>query len=62
MTFCNESVCGMQLVIKNNQEWDLLGGPVAKDSTFPMQAAWVQSLVKELDPTCCNQDPVLSNK
>jgi len=54
MTFYNESVCGMRLVIKNNQAWDFPGDPVAKDSTFPMQAAWVQSLVKELDPTCCN--------
>ena len=22
---------------------------------LPVQGAWVQSLVKELDPTCCNQ-------
>ena len=31
--------------------WDFLGGPVAK-TAFPMQGAWVQSLVRELDPTC----------
>ena len=28
---------------------DFPGGP---DSTLPMQGAWVQSLVRELDPTC----------
>ena len=22
-----------------------------------MQGAWVRSLVRELDPTCCNEDP-----
>ena len=30
---------------------DFPGGPVA-DSTLPMQWAWVQSLVRKLDPTC----------
>ena len=33
--------------------WDFSGGPVA-GSTLPMQGARVQSLVKELDPTCHN--------
>ena len=26
------------------------------DSAFPMQGAWVQSLVGELDPVCHNQE------
>ena len=30
-----------------------LGGPVVKNSMFPMQGAQVQSLIRELDPTCC---------
>ena len=29
----------------------LPGGPVV-DSALPMQGAWVQLLVRELDPTC----------
>ena len=32
---------------------DFLGGPVAKTAP-PMQGTWVQSLVRELDPTCNN--------
>ena len=32
--------------------WDFLGGTVVKDSTIPMQWAWVRSLVRELDPIC----------
>ena len=32
---------------------DFPGGPVAK-TALPMQAAWVRSLGKELDPTCRN--------
>ena len=27
-------------------------GPVLR-FTLPMQDAWIQSLVRELDPTCC---------
>ena len=30
-----------------------MGGPVAK-TLFLMQGAQVRSLVRELDPTCCN--------
>ena len=33
---------------------DFPGGPLAKDSELPMQGAQVQSLVRELDLTCCN--------
>ena len=32
---------------------DFPGGPVAK-TALPMPRAWVQSLVRELDPMCCN--------
>ena len=32
---------------------DFPGSPVAKVA-FPMQGVWVQSLVRELDPTCSN--------
>ena len=32
------------------------------DSKFPMQRAWVQSLVRELDPTNCNEDLVQPDK
>ena len=32
------------------------------DSMFPMQVACVRSLVRELDPACCNYDPVQPNK
>ena len=32
---------------------DVPGGPVAK-TAFPVQGVWVQSLVGELDPTCCS--------
>ena len=28
------------------------------DSVLPMQGTQVQSMVRELGPTCCNQDPV----
>ena len=31
--------------------WGLPGG------SFPMQGAQVQSLIGELDPTCCSEDP-----
>ena len=33
---------------------DFPNGPVAKNSTLPMQRAWVQSPVRELDPTRCS--------
>ena len=32
---------------------DIPGGPVAK-TVLPIEGAQVQSLVRELDPTCCN--------
>ena len=32
---------------------DFLGGPGAKIPSYPMQGAWVHSLVGVLDPTCC---------
>ena len=33
--------------------WSIHGGPVGK--TAPnAEGLWVPSLVKELDPTCCN--------
>lgn len=34
-------------------DWDSHGGPVAKTSV-PNAGASVQSLLRELDPTCCN--------
>ena len=33
--------------------WDFLGGPVVK-TVLPVQGAQVRSLVRELDPACCN--------
>ena len=39
--------------LKLNLSWDFPGSPVAKTSLL-VQEAWVQSLVEELDPTCCN--------
>ena len=33
---------------------DFPGSPVAKPPLLPMQGAQVRSLVRELDPTCCN--------
>ena len=33
---------------------DFPGGPLAKDSELPMRGAQVQSLVREVGPTCCN--------
>ena len=35
------------------------GGPVAKTLCSQCRGAWVQSLVRELNPTCCN--PVCRN-
>ena len=37
--------CGMIMVIWLSSGWD---------SVIPAQGTWVQSLVRELDPTCCN--------
>ena len=36
-----------------SKNWDFPSGPLAK-TAFPMQRAWVRSLVRELDSTCCN--------
>ena len=37
------------------QLWDFPGGPVAvADSVLPLQGAWAQSLIGELDPACRN--------
>ena len=33
-----------------------------QDSTLPVQGARAQSVARELDPTCHNQDPEQSNK
>ena len=38
-----------------------LGLPSGQDSKLPMQGVRVQPLVRELDPTCCNKDPVQLN-
>ena len=35
---------------QNQEKGDFPGGPVAKTPCSPIQEAWVQSLVKELDP------------
>jgi len=37
------------------------GGPVAK-TVLPRQGAWVQSLVRELDPTCHNERSHMSQR
>ena len=36
------------------QYWDFPGGPVAKTQSSQCRGAWVQSLVRKLDPMCCN--------
>ena len=36
-----------------NKAADFLGGPVVK-TVLPVQGAQVRSLVRELDPACCN--------
>ena len=49
-------VCVMatySICLIKTKEQDFLGGP-GSDSLLPIQEAWVQSLVRELDPTCCN--------
>ena len=42
------------IVLKWNHR-DFPGGPVAKTARS-MQRAWVRSLVRELEPSCCNQE------
>ena len=42
-----------QVLLKSNKLKNFSGGPVAK-TLFPMQGAWVWSLVRELDSTCQN--------
>ena len=34
--------------------WDFPGGPLAGTLCSQSRGPWVQSLVRELDPTCCN--------
>ena len=34
--------------------WAFPGGPVVKTAALPKQGAWVQSLVRELDPAYHN--------
>ena len=36
--------------------WDCPGGPVAKTLHSQIQGAWVQSLIRELVPTCHAKD------
>ena len=40
---------------------DLPGGPVAKTSNSQIQGVQVPSLVRDLDPTCCNRGAVCSS-
>ena len=47
------TISGRMLMVTEFTDWDILGGPGA-DSTLSMQGAWVQTLVRELDPTCHN--------
>ena len=35
---------------------DFPGGPVAETLQLLMLGAWVQFLVRELDPRCCNEE------
>ena len=42
------------LASQNNIFWDCLGGPVAKTPRSQCSGAGLQSLVRELDPTCHN--------
>ena len=39
--------------LNRNTQWDFSGGPVAK-TLLSVQGVQVQSLVRELDNTCCN--------
>lgn len=41
-------------LVKGWSREDFPGGPEAKTGETPQQRAWVQFLVRELDPTGCN--------
>ena len=43
----------IKILLKNCKCLGLPWWSGGSDSTLPMQRAWVQSLVMELDPTCC---------
>ena len=47
------TISGRMLMVTEVTDSDLPGGPGA-DSTLSVQGAWVQTLVRELDPTCHN--------
>ena len=47
--------------LKSVRTGDFPGGPGAK-TALSMQGARVQSLIRKLDPTCCNYDSVPPNK
>ena len=55
LTWGFTSVTGFGLTItpSNHNRGDFPGGPVAK-TVLPMLRAHIRSLVRELDPTCCN--------
>ena len=46
---------------KRRRPWDFPGGPVAR-TPAPNAGAWVQSLVRELDPTCTTKSPHAATK
>ena len=48
--YCLEKLSGFL----RRKEQDFPGGPVVKSLVKAMQGVWVQSLVRELDPTSCN--------
>ena len=58
--YCSPSCSSIHGILKARiLEWeDFPGGPVAKT----MQGPWVRSLVRELDPTCFNEDLMQSKK
>ena len=43
------------LSIDRGHLWEFPGGPVAKTLCYQCRGVWVRSLVRELDPTCCNE-------
>ena len=49
----NYSAFGV-LVCFKSVSWDFSGGPVAETSSSQCRRAKVGSLVRELDPVCCN--------
>ena len=51
----------LRLKFKIRWSRDFSGGPVTK-TVLAVQRVQVQFLVRELDPTHCNQDPVQPNK